>query len=1337
MSRSEDPLIGRTIRGSIEIVKRIGEGGMGFVYEAYQSQLERKLAVKVMTPEHARNPVAADYFLREALSAARLRHPNIIQIIDFGKEGDDLLFLAMEFIPGEPLTELIELFYPLEKERIINIFTQTLSGLEEAHAHHVIHRDLKPDNLMIETTRSGDDHVKILDFGIAHLRDNNSQGGVLTQQGAILGTPHYMSPEQARGQRVDARSDLFSMGVILYEVLTGQRPFIGKNMPEILMKVMTHVPVPPSALRTDVEIDPGLEAVCMRAIRKEEELRYQSAAEFRLALEAVRREAQNKAAPAGAKFIFKRRGERSRSGVKPLPNEPSEPRLATVQSHSTPEDEPAEQATVITSPPELPADSAQIMHHELPPSSTGIGAEVSNSHVVNISALFDSIDDFDKPQTQPPAVAARAPVIPSEPAAPKSSSVFGVDLGEMREDLLGERRHVSVMVLHQRMYSVLDAEEVFEFTEEFESILQGMCQKWGGQVQSHQGGYYTVFFGFVRPTEDDHLRAAQMALAMRSMCARFVDRSINIAIALSMGEVFCPGKAIARAAGAPLTGATEAAQRAADDELIVVGELLQSRLEERFILSKSMGDGARSLIAARDMPAQEDSFAESSLSLQSLLGREREVAVVLSALGRLSRQQGGLLCVTGEAGIGKSAILGQAQRFALQRDVLTIRARAVYKGAHGLRDVLKQWTREVLTKLSIPDEDLLLGLTNLGLDAEYARLLDGVLHDKLDELITFKGGVADLQSTANSERAIEVAMRRLLMTLSTQRKVLLVLDEVTDFDDRLESMCARLMAHLSGQPLLLMMGLRTNAGDPPPVLPSDATLLNVENLDEAAAKALFLSDLSRELPDAFISKLTRLSAGIPLQIKQLAQLVALHPEASVDQIEEMLAEDHGINALMRLRLFALPSEAQNILAMLAVLGDATEAYMLLDLASSSWQPEESMQRLYDQGFLLVEEHVQGARLFFTPPAMRMVVYKNLSRKNRAKIHERAVKYLSDRLERRGQIDVDERLALAYHCEKLRRLDLAQAHLRWLYNKAFRSFQYQDAVDLLERLQKLGRVAHPDDVQAQARYELDRARIEFAQGQLKSSIARVLKLDRSGVLEEPLDVEVRLELARQWLENEDPVMLESMLAKLVKRLKRASLQDASQHWMLARAQGLYATTLEKQNKHTLAMQALLDVIDFIESRDLAAHDNPLGPSLIWEPLNQLGRVRLKTQDIQGAFKMFELALNSVQHFEDQLGEIVVRGNMATLYSMQERFEEGIRQVQAALGLARKSGQVRDVAKLLYNQGLIRMRQRRHEPAKQAFIESEAICRELDWREGIAMNVSQLRGLEKIGSSTRRS
>lgn len=288
MSIKDDPLIGRKLHGTIEIIRRIGEGGMGYVYEAYQAHLERRLAVKVMTPEHARNPVASEYFIREAKSASRLRHPNIIQIIDFGKEDDETLFLAMEFIPGRPLTDILAEEFPLTPKRVANILTQTLSGLEEAHAQGIVHRDLKPDNLMVERTRSKEDFVKILDFGIAKITENeDSNQAKLTQAGIVYGTPEYLSPEQAQALKLDRRTDIYSLGVMLYEMMTGQVPFMADSPVKILTKHVFEEPRRPNEIAGG-RIAPTMENIILKAMKKDPKERFDNALDMFRAL--VRRE---------------------------------------------------------------------------------------------------------------------------------------------------------------------------------------------------------------------------------------------------------------------------------------------------------------------------------------------------------------------------------------------------------------------------------------------------------------------------------------------------------------------------------------------------------------------------------------------------------------------------------------------------------------------------------------------------------------------------------------------------------------------------------------------------------------------------------------------------------------------------------------------------------------------------------------------------------------------------------------------------------------------------------------------------------------------------------------
>ena len=702
MSTKDDPLIGRKLHGTIEIVRRIGEGGMGYVYEAYQAHLERRLAVKVMTPEHARNPVASEYFIREAKSASRLRHPNIIQIIDFGKEDDQTLFLAMEFIPGRPLTDILAEEFPLTPKRVANILTQTLSGLEEAHAQGIVHRDLKPDNLMVERTRSKEDFVKILDFGIAHLRSSEAKAGPLTQQGAVIGTPHYMSPEQARGDRVDARSDLFSMGIILYEMITGELPFTGRSMPEILISIMRDEPVAPSSKNASIQIDPVLESICLRALKKEPELRYQNARAFIEALAEVGNSTTS-SAPA-AKFIFKRPGRRS-AAPKPRQERPTEE--GVVPGSAPKKEDLASQATVAARPqkhedrdtdgnvvdieglfsslgsdaPELGDDALPLGEDPPQTKQAWAGAADAREHEpaeFSTRAAVPSAQDTGPVarETNDDRVTARedhAPMvprpggIPPEPVA--AFSRLGIDIAELRDDLLGDRRNVTVLVIHQRVHHSMDPEDLLELHEHLDHQLAGLMEQWQGRVQQRQGGYVTCMFGFDAPRTDDAFRATQCALVVRKQLRRFTPEQVAYGFALSQGEIFAPGGDLARAAGLAIDNATERSRQAADDEILIVGEDFQDQLSSTFRLGAQTGNGDCPVLGVLDID---------QASLQSdhadLIGRDREIAGVLGALGRLGRQQGAIMGITGDGGVGKSALVREAISLAEPRDVLVLRS---------------------------------------------------------------------------------------------------------------------------------------------------------------------------------------------------------------------------------------------------------------------------------------------------------------------------------------------------------------------------------------------------------------------------------------------------------------------------------------------------------------------------------------------------------------------------------------------------------------------------------------------------------------------------------------
>lgn len=286
-------LVGRTIAGKFRIEKYLGGGAMGAVYLARQTALEKNVAVKVMHPRLAADKTFATRFQREAKAASRLDHVNSVRMLDFGEEPDGLLYMAMEYLEGRTLHEVIREDWPLSKQRLVDLLSQALAALAVAHDMGVVHRDLKPENLMVLATKDDEgraaDVVKVCDFGIAKLVDTQdgasfiSSAGVTTQ-GMVVGTPEYMSPEQAKGEALDSRSDLYSMGVILYQLLVGRVPFHADSAIEVVLSHVSRPPPPPHEIHPGV--DPELEAVCMRALRKGRDERYQTAREMRSDLRA-------------------------------------------------------------------------------------------------------------------------------------------------------------------------------------------------------------------------------------------------------------------------------------------------------------------------------------------------------------------------------------------------------------------------------------------------------------------------------------------------------------------------------------------------------------------------------------------------------------------------------------------------------------------------------------------------------------------------------------------------------------------------------------------------------------------------------------------------------------------------------------------------------------------------------------------------------------------------------------------------------------------------------------------------------------------------------------------
>jgi serine/threonine protein kinase len=265
----DDPYLGQLLDKKYHIDELLGVGGMGRVYKATQLALDKLVCVKVLRSGMMQDDTLVGRFHREARAASRLNHPNSIAVTDFGQAQEDgSLYMVMEYVPGKDLGKVIREERPIAEKRIIHIMDQVLSALADAHAAGIIHRDLKPENIMVTDLRGTKDFVKVLDFGIAKIQETSPAEPGLTQAGMVCGTPEYMSPEQARGEELDARSDVYAAGVILYQMVVGRIPFNAPTAMGIVTKHLTEAPVPPSRM-DGIKISPALETVILKAMSKD------------------------------------------------------------------------------------------------------------------------------------------------------------------------------------------------------------------------------------------------------------------------------------------------------------------------------------------------------------------------------------------------------------------------------------------------------------------------------------------------------------------------------------------------------------------------------------------------------------------------------------------------------------------------------------------------------------------------------------------------------------------------------------------------------------------------------------------------------------------------------------------------------------------------------------------------------------------------------------------------------------------------------------------------------------------------------------------------------------
>jgi len=443
MSDASPHLVGQLISGRYRVLDVLGTGGMGKVYLAEHVAIQKKVALKVLHREYSSKQDIVERFRQEAISASRIKHPNVLEIFDFGELPDGSSFIAMELLEGRDLGQALEKDGPLPPTAAIDVVLQICWALEAAHARGVVHRDLKPDNVFLQEHDGAEPSVKIVDFGIASLRTNEElaqqeQAGSrrrLTKTGMIFGTPEYMAPEQAQGRRADERSDVYAVGVILFETLTGAVPFAGETFLEVLNR---HVlfPIPRLAdVNGAVQVSTELEEVVRRAMAKDPAARFPSMREFAEAL-LLTPEAATLPPPKSSAFAAR-------------PVREGTPRSGT-QVRGT----PLSATSDVVPQDARPRSRAPLVAAVIVVAALGAGAGLwwSQGRPASLAAAAPgaelSATSAPSAAAEAPATADRAEGGPAEEADGEAGeAVPGEDLGGDPQDEPGETTHVRLQVI--------------------------------------------------------------------------------------------------------------------------------------------------------------------------------------------------------------------------------------------------------------------------------------------------------------------------------------------------------------------------------------------------------------------------------------------------------------------------------------------------------------------------------------------------------------------------------------------------------------------------------------------------------------------------------------------------------------------------------------------------------------------------------------------------------------------------------------------------------------------------------------------------------------------------
>ncbi len=1233
---------------------------MGRVYKAEQVPLGVEVVVKTLHRHMAAEPEVVKRFFREAQSASRLRHPNCIAILDFG-EDEGTVYMAMEFLRGRTLADLRQELRQVAPARMVAMMSQVADVVEAAHRMNIIHRDLKPENIMVEDLATRRDFVKVLDFGIAKIVDPLG-GGRLTQTGMIIGTPAYMAPEQARGEEIDTRTDIYAMGVICFELLTGRLPFEAATSAQYLAAHALSKPPPLRSLAPAVP--PALAALIDRSLDKDPAARPQTALAFQQELIA------SLTAPAPAKG----------AGV-----------AATVALPST--------------------EVSDAIAGDAPPGGTEFGLGIGHPPCPRCGVPV-------------PPTAKFCPECGATTTARRRSTKLGDKLSDLRRflpsGLVDEIAQVSRVPAEKRDLAVLaidvsgpalhegGAGLAARVLDQLHGGFADIALRHGGTLERRAAGGLIVF-GLVISHADDAERAVRAALEVRALAGDISGRSplpVDVTMATHTGPAMV--EADRDAAGYnPIGDTVELATRlaaASEPGRIVVTEpireLVHGAVRLRRLASVRLKGRSSAVAVYEALEAAAATSAATQLAVPPMVGREAQLESVLRLLDNPA--PGYVIQVTGEPGSGKSRFLVELAASLTAHRVLAISAPA-RPGPDRLSPTPARLVQAFGSSVD--------ALRSHGLGPADARLLAPYL----------EGGQPDQRNLDAGERrtAVVALLRAALEHLAARCPVVLLIDDAHLADP----LASALIRRLAGDPVPhLILVAAARPGYPLPwqddrrsrsILVATMSALPDRAVAELVAGALQPTPPTPELCRAVSQR----AGGSPLGALEVlrtmvdtAVLTSMGGRWTVTGDLDTVPRRDSLRALFAGRIDDLPDFARDVLACAAVIGDQAEVALLEAVVGAARDAPiaRELTLLADRG-LLVE--ADPGRVRFADASGREVAYDRLPAESRRRLHLAIATVLA---ERPGEADPE---TVGDHF--LDGGDLTSA-LDWLGRAAAAARAAHDPVAaerILRRSCRAARAAldHADADASSANRRL--AEDSLALGEVlleQGQLAELREILTGGLVCAQKDDDPAL-IARLKRARGRAALATGGLDEATRDLEQAAQAGVGlrDHVFLAEVNADLGELHEKRGDLDVAARYLVRALELVQNA--ASREVKVSALRV---LTALGRVAVRNRQIDQAERFLHQALTLAEELEDAVGAARVLGNLAGVHHARADYRTAEKFTSRALELARQASDQIGIARQLNNLGTLCSLRRDLTAATRHFEAAYRTAQRAGWREGMA-------------------